>query len=126
MLFNAEKTQKIIGCFYNVYNSLGHGFLEKVYENALIIELTENGFHCLKQTPVKVYYHQQEVGFYISDIIIDNEIIVEIKAGAGGIIIAHEKQLANYLRATDFEIGFIFHFGEKPTFKRQIFNNEYK
>ena len=63
---------------------------------------------------------------YISDIIIDELIILEIKAGAGGIIAAHEKQLANYLKATTIEIGFIFHFGEKPTFKRQIFHNLYK
>ena len=126
MLLSQEKTQKIIGCFYSVYNDLGYGFLEKVYENALIIELTEQGFICLAQTPVNVYYHSKLVGSYFSDIIVDNEIILEIKAGAGEILVAHEKQLSNYLRATNFEIGFIFHFGVKPSFKRQIFNNEFK
>lgn len=126
MLLYQEKTEKIIRCFYNVYNELGYGFLEKVYERAFEIELKENGFSCVRQTPVGVFYHNELVGSYFADIVIDGKIILEIKAGAGQILAAHEKQLSNYLKATELELGFIFHFGEKPTFKRIIFNNEYK
>jgi len=126
MLFQEEKTKIIIGCFYDVYNTLGFGFLEKVYENSLLIELKRTGFNCLAQAPVNVFYKDEIVGSYFADILIDNEIIVEVKAGSGEILTAHEKQLSNYLKATDFELGFVFHFGEKPTFKRVIFNNNYK
>ena len=121
-----EKTELIIRCFYNVYNSLGYGFLEKVYENALLIELKEHGLKCIAQTPVDVYYKEQIVGSYYTDIIVDREIVLEIKAGVGTLIPAYEKQLSNYLRATEFELGFVFHFGEKASFKRIIFNNDYK
>lgn len=126
MLFQEEKTKIIIGCFYHVYNTLGFGFLEKVYENSLSIELKETGFNCFAQAPVNVFYKDEIVGAYFADLLIDNEIIVEVKAGSGEILSAHEKQLSNYLKATDFELGFVFHFGEKPAFKRIIFNNEYK
>jgi GxxExxY protein len=126
MLLYQEKTEKIIRCFYNVYNELGYGFLEKVYERAFEIELKKNGFSCFRQTPVAVFYHNELVGSYFADIVIDGKIILEIKAGAGEIQTAHEKQLSNYLKATELELGFIFHFGEKPTFKKIIFNNDYK
>ncbi len=126
MLYQEEKTKIIIGCFYDVYNSLGFGFLEKVYENSLLIELKANGFNCFAQAPVNVFYKNEIVGSYFADLLIDNEIIIEVKAGSGEILTAHEKQLSNYLKATEFELGFVFHFGEKPTFKRIIFNNEYK
>ena len=116
----------IIGCFYDVFNRLGFGFLEKVYENSLLIELKDTGFICFAQSPINVFYKDEIVGSYFADILIDNEIIVEVKAGSGEILPAHEKQLSNYLKATAFELGFVFHFGEKPTFKRIIFNNEYK
>jgi GxxExxY protein len=121
MLISEEKTKQIIGCFYKVYNILGFGFLEKVYENALIIELKNEGFNCFQQCPVTVFYKQHEVGLYFPDIVIDNEIILELKAGEGEIRIEHELQLLNYLKATEFEIGLILHFGKKPTFKRKIF-----
>ena len=126
MLLLEEKTEIIIKCFYKVYNNLGYVFLEKVYENALIIELKKNLLNCKQQKPVQVYYENTEVGFYFSDIIVDDEIILEIKAGKGEIIQPHILQLQNYLRATDYEIGFILHFGEKPSFKRQIFTNNLK
>lgn len=126
MLFQEEKTKIIIGCFYDVFNTLGFSFLEKVYENSLLIELRETGFNYCAQAPVNVFYKDEIVGSYFADILIDNEIIVEVKAGSGEILTAHEKQLSNYLKATTFELGFVIHFGEKPTFKRIIYNNEYK
>ena len=121
MLLIEEKTQLIIKCFYKVYNKLGYGFLEKVYENSLVIELEKEGFSCLQQVPVPVYYDNIEVGFYFSDIIVDNELIIELKAVEGEIIKQHESQLLNYLKATELNVGLIFHFGIKPTFKRELF-----
>jgi GxxExxY protein len=121
MLLHEDKTDLILGCFYKVYNKLGYGFLEKVYENALIIELKKAGLNCLQQMPVKVYYDGTEIGLYFSDIIVDNEIILELKAGEGEIIKEHESQLQNYLRATEYEVGMILHFGKKPSFKRKIY-----
>ena len=124
MLINEEKTKSIIGCFYKVYNILGYGFLEKVYENALIIELRKEGFNCVQQLPVAVFYKQYEVGLYFPDIVVDNEIILELKAGEGEIRVEFELQLMNYLKATEFEIGLILHFGKKPIFKRKIFTKK--
>ncbi len=123
MLLHEEKTALIINSFYKVYNTLGYGFLEKVYENAILIELRSEGLICYQQTPVKVFYREFEVGKYYADISVSNLIIVEIKAGAGGIILEHELQLMNYLRATSFEVGLILHFGKTPTFKRKIVSN---
>jgi GxxExxY protein len=126
MLLYQELSDTIIKCFYKVYNELGYGFLEKVYENAFMIELQNNNLFCQKQAPIKVHYQNQQVGNYFADILVDNKIIIELKAGEGGIITEHELQLTNYLKATIYEVGFIFFFGEKPAFKRKIFTNEKK
>ena len=126
MLLLAEKTEIIIQCFYRVYNSLGYGFLEKVYENAMIIELRKNKLSCQQQKRVHVLYEGIEVGIYFADILVDNEVIIEIKAGKGTIIPQHEYQLMNYLKATQYEVGLLFHFGEKPSFKRKILTNKHK
>lgn len=126
MIIHEELTSNIIKCFYKVYNKLGYGFLEKVYKNALMIELTENKINCKQQAPISVYYYQKEVGTYFADILVDDSIILELKAGNGGIILDHELQLVNYLKATGYEIGLILHFGEKPAFKRKIFTNNFK
>ena len=126
MLLHEDITAVILKCFYKVYNTLGYGFLEKVYENALVIELRNEGLICFQQTPVTVFYQEYEVGKYYADINIANLIILEIKAGAGGIIVEHELQLMNYLRATSFQVGLILHFGKTPTFKRKIVSNVLK
>lgn len=120
-----EITQKIIKAFYNVYNSLGFGFLEKVYENALKIELQEMGLLVEQQKHIKVFYKTLEVGDYFADLLIENLIIIELKA-AESICEEHEAQLLNYLRATDKELGFLFNFGKKAEFKRKIFTNDQK
>jgi GxxExxY protein len=126
MLLHADITDQILGCFYKVYNTLGYGFLEKVYENSLVIECRKSGLECLQQAGINVYYEDEEVGNYFADILVDNKIIVEVKAGKGEIVKEHEVQLSNYLKATNFEVGLILRFGEKPTFKRLVFSNEYK
>ena len=120
---HSDITEKIIKAFYNVYNSLGHGFLEKVYENALLIKLRNHGLMVSQQKPIKVYYNDKEVGNYYADLIIEDKVIVELKA-ADGIREEHEAQLINYLRATDIEVGLLLNFGVKPQFKRKIFTNK--
>jgi len=118
-----DKTDKILKCFYSVYNVLGFGFLEKVYENALMIELKEAGFFCERQKPINVFYKETQVGEYYADIMVDSCIILELKA-AECLIMEHELQLINYLRATDIELGLLLNFGKKPEFRRKIFSNE--
>lgn len=126
MLLHQELTDTILKCFYKVYNELGYGFLEKVYENALMIELQKNDLFCSQQSPIKVYYQQNQVGTYFADILVEDKIILELKAGEGGIILEHELQLVNYLKATEYEVGLILFFGEKPSMKRKIFTNRNK
>ncbi len=122
---HSDKTSTIIKAFYNVYNKMGHGFLEKVYENALLIELRKLGLDCSPQFPIEVFYDDLKVGFYIADIIVNNCVIIEIKASEG-ICEEHEAQLTNYLRATDIEVGLLLNFGKKAEFKRKVFSTEFK
>jgi len=120
-----SETKIIIRAFYNVYNKLGYGFLEKVYENAMLIELRKLGLNCQPQIPIKVHYNTHLVGDYFADIIVENKIIIELKA-AEALCEEYEAQLINYLKATDIEVGLLFNFGKKPQFKRKIFENVYK
>jgi len=115
-------TSKIIHAFYKVYNTLGYGFLEKVYENALLIELNHLGFILEQQKNIKVFYLNAKVGDYFADIIIDHKVIIELKA-AESLRDEHEAQLINYLKATDIEVGLLLNFGKKPEFRRKIFSN---
>lgn len=126
MLLHQEITDVIIRCFYKVYNELGFGFLEKVYENALLIELRNSGLESVKQIPIQVYYQSCPVGNYFADIIVNDKVIIEIKAGEGNLIEIHELQLINYLKATRIEVGILLCFGKKPEFKRKIFTNNNK
>ena len=122
-MLHSEITEKIIKAFFKVYNTLGYGFLEKVYENALIIELKKIGFHISQQYNIKVYYDGKIVGDYFADIIVDNNVIVELKA-TEGLREEHQTQLINYLKATDKEVGLLLNFGKTPEFKRAIFTND--
>lgn len=124
-MLHEELTNKIINAFYTVYNTLGYGFLEKVYENAMMIELKKMGLNGSKQIPIKVFYDEFKVGDYYADIIVEDLIILELKA-MERISENHEYQLINYLKATEIEIGLLLNFGEKPEFKRKIFTNDRK
>jgi GxxExxY protein len=124
-MLHSDITEKIIKAFYKVYNSLGYGFLEKVYENAMVIELTKMGCFVEKQKNVKVFYENEEVGDYFADLLVNNLVIVELKA-AENICEKHEAQLLNYLRAIQIEVGLLFNFGKKAEFKRKIFTNDKK
>ena len=124
-LKHSDTTGKIIKAFYKVYNTLGYGFLEKVYENALAIELREMGLNVSQQQPIKVYYGGNLVGSYFADLIIEGCVILELKA-AEAVCEAHEAQLLNYLKATEIEVGMLLNFGLKPEYKRKIFTNDRK
>ena len=117
-----ELTAKIIEVFYRVYNKLGYGFLEKVYENAMMIEFKREGIPAKAQAPIKVYYDEEIIGEYTADIFVDDKIIVEIKA-IKKLAEENEAQLLNYLRATDIEVGLLFNFGTNPEVKRKAFDN---
>ena len=119
---HSDTTAKIIKAFYKVYNTLGYGFLEKVYENALFLELRAMDLFVEKQKQIKVFYEAIEVGEYYADLIVDNCAIVELKA-AESLCEEHEFQLINYLKATEVEVGLLLNFGKKPEFKRKVFSN---
>ncbi len=116
----SDITEKIIQCFYTVYNSLGNGFLEKVYEKALSIELRRAGLQIEVQCPIKVYYQNEIVGEYFADIIVNDSVIVELKA-IDSLNAVHGNQLVNYLKATGIEVGLLLNFGPKPEIKRKIY-----
>jgi len=118
-------SQQIIGGFYTVYNTLGYGFLEKVYENALAIELRRLGLRVECQRPITVHYRGYVVGEYFADMVIEDAIIIELKA-VRMLAKEHEAQLINYLNATDYEVGLLLNFGPKPDIKRKVFDNERK
>lgn len=122
---HGELTQKIIGVFYEVYNELGHGFLESVYEEAMLIALTERGLRTGQQVPTPVWFRGRKVGDFKADVFVEGAVILELKA-ARAIEPLHEAQLLNYLRATDIEVGLLLNFGVKPQFKRLAFDNDRK
>jgi GxxExxY protein len=124
-LLHKEITEKIIKCYYKVYNTLGYGFLEKIYENAFALELQQNGLDVKCQFPIKVYYENKIVGEYYADIIVNNLIIIELKASTC-LLEEHECQLINYLRATEIELGLLLNFGKEAEYKRKVFMNKYK
>jgi len=117
-------TGRIIRCYYNVYNTLGYGFLEKVYENSLLLELKNLKLHGRSQVSLKVNYKENLVGHYVADIIVEDLIIIEVKA-AEALCEEHEAQLLNYLRATGIEYGLLLNFGKKPQLKRKVWTKEY-
>jgi GxxExxY protein len=119
-LLHEELTNIVLKSFYKTYNTLGYGFLEKVYENALLIELRKNGLKCEQQYRIEVYYEGVVVGQYTADILVADCLILELKA-AESLCEEHEFQLINYLKATDIELGLLLNFGKKPEFRRKVF-----
>jgi GxxExxY protein len=124
-LIHRELTEKIIGTFYEVYNELGHGFIESVYEKSLAIALREKGFNVLRQVAVPVWFRGIQVGDFDADLVIEGTVIAELKS-ARSIDPAHLAQLLNYLKATHIEVGLLLNFGPKPELKRLIFDNPRK
>lgn len=124
-LINKELTDKIIEIFFTVYWELGYGFLEKVYHNSMLIELSNKKLKCESHEKIKVKYKGTEVGDYYSDIVVAGKVILELKAHEF-LLSEHEQQLINYLRATDIEIGLLLNFGKKPEIRRKLFTNDRK
>ncbi len=116
-------TSEIIEAFYKVYNTLGYGFLEAVYEKSLYLELKNKGMNVVRQQRIEVFYENQSVGIYFADLLVDNHVVVEIKAAAT-LRKEHEIQLLNYLKATNIEVGLLLNFGKEPEIKRRIYSNE--
>ena len=121
----SELTEKIIKVFYKVYNTLGYGFLEKVYENAFLLEFKYLNLQALSQTPINVLYNGVIIGEYFADILVEGKVILEIKA-AKALSVENEAQLLNYLKATNVEVGLLLNFGPKPEIRRKAFDNSRK
>jgi len=121
----SELTQKIIGVFYDVYNELGHGFLESTYAEALVMALQDSGLNAAREIPVPVWFRGRRVGQYYADLIVEGVVLLELKA-ARTLESAHEAQLLHYLRATEVEVGLLLNFGLRPQFRRLLFDNERK
>ncbi|MCE9565481.1 MAG: GxxExxY protein [Planctomycetes bacterium] len=115
-----DLTERIISAFYHVYNTLGWGFLEKVYRNALQYELSKRGLRVATNDKIDVYYDGVHVGEYFADLIVEGVVILELKA-AEHLLPEHEAQLLNYLKATTIDVGLLLNFGPKPQVRRKIF-----
>ena len=124
-LTNEGVTDRIIKAFYRVYDGLGYGFLEKVYGNALALELTEQGLSVAREVPIDVFYRGNKIGHYRADFIVEQCVIVESKASRS-LIEDDRRQLLNCLRATKLETGLLLHFGPKPSFRRLFVENPTK
>ena len=124
-LKHAETTKLIIGAFYKVYNTLGYGFLEKVYRESMAIELRKQKLGVVPEARIAVYYGCEVVGEYFADLLVADAVIVELKA-ARRLLEQHEAQLLNYLKATPYEVGLLLNFGPKPEMRRKVFDNSRK
>ncbi len=124
-LLHKPITDAILKVYYEVYNQLGYGFLEKVYQNAMYFELKSLGFKVEAQKQINVYFKKQLVGEYYSDLLVEDKVIVELKA-CELIMNVHVAQIMNYLKATPIEVGLLLNFGDEPEFKRIIYTNNRK
>ena len=124
-LLHQQITDSILKVYYDVYNQLGYGFLEKVYQNAMYFELKNKGYKVEAQKPIKVYLRNQLIGEYYADLLVEDKVIIELKA-CEVLMNVHIAQLMNYLKATEIEIGLLLNFGEDAEFKRIIYTNDRK
>jgi len=124
-LKHGDLTEKLIGIFFSIHNELGHGFLESVYEQAFSVALAESNIFFQRQIAVPVWFRGQKVGDFRADLLVDGKVLVEFKTGRD-IEPGWEKQLLNYLRATEIEVGLLFNFGPNAQFKRYVFENAKK
>jgi GxxExxY protein len=124
-LRHSEVTDKVIGVFYDVYNELGHGFLESTYAEAMVVALKGVGLTVAQEVSVPVWFRGTQVGQYFADLVVNEAVLLELKA-ARTLDTAHEAQLLHYLRATEIEVGLLLNFGNHPQFRRLLFDNERK
>jgi GxxExxY protein len=121
----SDLTEQIIGVFYDVYNELGFGFLESVYEHAMAVCFRERGLNFKQQVAVPVWFHDQKIGAYDADLLVCDTVLVELKA-CKALDSSHDAQLLHYLRSTDIEVGLLLNFGPRPQVRRLAFENERK
>ena len=124
-LLHKDLTDTILKVYYDVYNELGFGFLEKVYQNSMYLELKARGFYVEPQKKIKVHFKGVEVGEYFADLVVNELVILELKA-TECIVQEFEFQLINYLKATEIEVGLLLNFGKKPELRRKVFENSRK
>lgn len=124
-LKHSDLTERIIGVFFDVYNELGHGFLESIYQQAMVLALTEAGLKVEQQVPIPVWFRDRQIGDFRADLLVERSVLLELEA-ARNLDFAYEKQLLNYLRGTDIEVGLLLNFGPAPEFRRLVFGNERK
>jgi len=124
-LKHGELTDKIIGIFYGVYNELGYGFLESVYEESLLFALRDAGLAADRQVPVPVWFRNHKVGDFRADLLVESTVLLELKS-TRVLERAHEAQLLHYLKSTNIEVGMLLNFGARPQFRRLLFDNERK
>jgi GxxExxY protein len=122
---HSDLTELVIGVFYEVYRELGHGFLENVYEQAMVIALKAKGLDVQHQVPVPVWFRGVKIGAYEADLVVSGILLLELKA-CRALDSSHEAQLLNYLRSTELEIGLLMNFGPRPQVRRFVFQNERK
>ena len=122
---HGDLTERIIGIFYDIYNTLGYGFLERVYQNAMMIRLRKAGFSVLAQHPIHVHFDGVLVGEYFADMVVDDKVILELKANQQ-LTTEHQAQLLNYLKATSYEVGLLLNFGARPEIIRKAYDNHRK
>lgn len=122
---HSDLTEKIIGAYFTVFNTLGYGFSESVYENALAIELVNIGLKVEQQKAIQVYYAGQVIGQYYADLLVNDKVVLELKAGQQ-LRSEHDSQLLNYLKATPYEVGLLLNFGQKPEYRRKVYDNDRK
>ena len=122
---HAEVTEKILRAFFDLHTELGYGFSEKVYENSLAILMQERGLKIQQQMPIHVYFHGKVVGEYIADALVNDVVVLELKA-VSKLNEDHAAQLLNYLKATDYEVGLLLNFGQTAEFRRKVYDNERK
>jgi GxxExxY protein len=124
-LKHADVTERIIGVFYDAYNELGYGFLECVYEESLVIALTDAGLTANRQIHLPVWFRGHKVGEFRADMLVEHSVLLELKS-ARSLDPAHEAQLLHYLKSTEIEVGMLLNFGSRPQFRRLLFDNERK
>ncbi len=124
-LRHEQLTERIIGVFYDVYNELGYGFLESVYEESMAIALRDAGLTVERQVPIPVWFRSQRVGDFRADLLVEHAVLLELKS-ARTIESAHEAQLLHYLKSTEIEVGLLLNFGSRPQFRRLVFDNPRK
>lgn len=124
-MIQEQLSRKLVSAFFDVHHQHGHGFLESVYANALAVELEFLGLTVRREVPVVVHHRGREFGKYRIDLLLEDAILVEVKASLK-LGEADQRQLINYLKATPYELGFLFNFGSRPTFLRRVLSREHR